>query len=95
MPAATMRDHTEEPSHMVEEDTSNHTVMICRKMNSLEAMRTHLTQSQRSQRKRKVTTKAIAGAPLTRTISITSKVARTKDQRVVIKGKGNCKVKPE
>jgi len=87
MPANTEGCHTEEPDRKGEEDSSNKAMAKWRKVNPPKRMRSHLKQSQRN-RKRKVTSKYINGALLTRTISGTSKVARTKAQRVALKGEG-------
>ena len=87
MPATTEGCHTEGPDHKGEEDASNKAIAKGRRVNPLKMIRSHLKQSQRN-RKRKMTSKSINGAPLTRTISSTSKVARTKVQRVALKGEG-------
>ena len=79
--------HTEESGHKGEEDSANQAIAKWRMVNPPEVIRSHLIQSQRN-RKRKMTSKAITGALLTRTLSSTSKVVRTKDQRLTIKGEG-------
>ena len=87
MPATTKGCHTEEPDHKGEEDSANKAMAKWRKVNPPEMLRSHLKQSQRD-RKRKMTSKSITGALLTQTMSNTSKVVRTKDQRLTIEGEG-------
>jgi hypothetical protein len=87
MSATTKEIHTEEPGHKGEEDSSSKAMMKWRKVTPPKRIRSRPKQSQRN-RNRKVTNKSNNGAPLTRTISSTSKVVRTRDQRVALKGKG-------
>jgi hypothetical protein len=87
MPATTKGCHTEEPGHKGEEDSANQAMARWRKVTPPEMIRSILKQSQRN-RKRKMMSKSINGALLTRTMSSTSKVVRTKDQRLTIKSEG-------
>ena len=86
MPVTIKGCHAEEPGHKVEEDSGCKAMLRWRKVNFLMTMISRLKQSQRN-RKRKVVSKAINGAPSARTLVSTFKVVRTKGQRPTIKGK--------
>ena len=86
MPVTIKGYHIEEPDYKVEEDSGYKAMLRWRKVIFLMTMISPSKQSQRN-RKREVVIKTINGAPLTRTLWSTSKVVRTKGQKLTIKEK--------